>query len=333
MKSKPVVDKQLADDIEKLLKDNDVDEKVIVEVVGKINNNDDNVDADGEEVDLFNDGPEKVEKDEESEELDKNSELEDEDLEAEEESDDEDLEEESDDDFEEDEEETDDEESEDEDESDEEEVKDEDEEIFEEDDEEVEDEDEEVANPLAKLDDPKFREGFDKGYQFALALLKNNMLPEAEDSDEEVKEEEKEISPEHVADEDKVEPVQPQPEMPTEKKAVGDSVEALKEKLSAEINQLFKSCAQASEKVKPLVGSIRDVTVFDSAEAVYGFALKQNGVDIRKYNKDAYEGMVDMMLENLNKQTVNVVVGDAKDPDEFNDVISGAFGRLKKIEN
>lgn len=322
MKSKPVVDKQLADDIEKLLKDNDVDEKVIVEVVGKINNNDDNVDADGEEVDLFDDEPEKVEKDEDSEELDENSELEDEDLDTdEEESDEEDLEEESD---------KDSEEGEEDDESDEDEVEDEDEEDLEED-EEVEDEgEEEAVNPLAKLDDPKFREGFDKGYQFALALLKNNMLPEAEDSNEEVDEEEID---ERVEDEDKVKPVEPQPEMPTEKKAVGDSVEALKEKLSAEINQLFKSRAKASEKVKPLVGSIRDVTVFDSAEAVYGFALKQNGVDIRKYKKDAYEGMVDVMLENLDKQTVNVVVGDAKDPDEFNDAMSDAFARLKKIEN
>ena len=51
----------------------------------------------------------------------------------------------------------------------------------------------------------------------------------------------------------------------------------------------------AAKKVRPLVGEISDPFAFDSAEAIYKFALEKNGIAVKKYPASAYAGMVDIM--------------------------------------
>jgi hypothetical protein len=46
------------------------------------------------------------------------------------------------------------------------------------------------------------------------------------------------------------------------------------------------------------VGEISDPHAFDSAEAIYKFALEKTGKNVKKYPETAYEGMIDMVLEN-----------------------------------
>lgn len=57
---------------------------------------------------------------------------------------------------------------------------------------------------------------------------------------------------------------------------------------------------EAREAVKPLVG----VVAMDSAEAVYGYALKQKGVDVTGVPAEAFKAMVGMLSKSESKQPV-----------------------------
>ena len=79
-----------------------------------------------------------------------------------------------------------------------------------------------------------------------------------------------------------------------ELKALGeDSIKKIEESVMARV----RSINSASRKVRPLVGEIADPLAFDSANAIYKFALEKNGKDVSKYPAEAYEGMVDMVLD------------------------------------
>lgn len=77
-----------------------------------------------------------------------------------------------------------------------------------------------------------------------------------------------------------------------------DSIDNIKRAAVQEARETMQKLNAAALKVKPLVGTIQNVMSFDSAEAVYAFALKQSGVDVNQYAPAAYEGMVDMVLSN-----------------------------------
>lgn len=64
----------------------------------------------------------------------------------------------------------------------------------------------------------------------------------------------------------------------------------------ARVTALF----EAREAVKPLVG----VVAMDSADNVYGYALKQKGVDIKGVHPSAYKSMVGMLLKSESKPSV-----------------------------
>ena len=72
-----------------------------------------------------------------------------------------------------------------------------------------------------------------------------------------------------------------------------DSIKAIEQRVTEKLRHIN----DAAKKVRPLVGEIADPFAFDSAEAVYSFALEKAGKDIKKYPEAAYEGMVDMVLE------------------------------------
>ena len=79
-----------------------------------------------------------------------------------------------------------------------------------------------------------------------------------------------------------------------ELKALGeDSIKKIEESVMAKV----RAINTASRKVRPLVGEIADPLAFDSAESIFKFALEKNGKDVSKYPVEAYEGMVDMVLD------------------------------------
>lgn len=86
-----------------------------------------------------------------------------------------------------------------------------------------------------------------------------------------------------------------------------------------------RSLTAAAAKVRPIVGEL-DAMAFDSAEDIFGHALKSQQISIKKYNPAGYEGMVDMVL-GQRKQTI------AQDhaPDEAA-VFDGPFANLGKIK-
>ena len=75
-------------------------------------------------------------------------------------------------------------------------------------------------------------------------------------------------------------------------KALGeDSMKKIHDSVMAKM----RGMNAAAKKVRPLVGEISDPFAFDSAEAIYKFALEKAGVAVRKYPASAYAGMVDVM--------------------------------------
>jgi hypothetical protein len=93
-----------------------------------------------------------------------------------------------------------------------------------------------------------------------------------------------------------------------------DSVKAIEKRITDKL----RGINDAAKKVRPLVGEIANPFAFDSADSVYKFALEKNGKDVKKYPASAYEGMVDMILEN--KPVVaedSAMSGDIGGADEF----------------
>ena len=75
-------------------------------------------------------------------------------------------------------------------------------------------------------------------------------------------------------------------------KALGeDSMKKIQDSMMAKM----RGINAAAKKVRPLVGEISDPFAFDSAEAIYKFALEKNGIAVKKYPASAYAGMVDIM--------------------------------------
>ena len=78
-------------------------------------------------------------------------------------------------------------------------------------------------------------------------------------------------------------------------KALGeDSMKKIHDSVMAKM----RGMNAAAKKVRPLVGEISDPFAFDSAEAIYKFALEKTGVAVKKYPASAYAGMVDVMCSN-----------------------------------
>ena len=123
--------------------------------------------------------------------------------------------------------------------------------------------DEENLDELMK--DPKFKEAFEMGVRYG--ERKEKADPERIDADHERE------GMERVLGE--------------------DSIKAIEQRVTEKLRHIN----DAAKKVRPLVGEIANPFAFDSAEAVYSFALEKAGKNIKKYPEAAYEGMVDMVLE------------------------------------
>lgn len=115
-----------------------------------------------------------------------------------------------------------------------------------------------------------------------------------------------------------------------EKRYLGeDSIAKVKAQVQTETIAAMRKLNTAAAKVRPLVGIINDPMAFDSAESIYAFALRQAGKNPENYPKEAYAGMVDVLLEN----PVPQLIGDSQIQRGgcFDEATIKAFDRLKKI--
>ena len=107
--------------------------------------------------------------------------------------------------------------------------------------------------------------------------------------DEETAEDEESTKEEQAEDEEEASAEDSEPE----KQAPAMDADAIQAAAVKQVTALF----EAREAVKPLVG----VVAMDSAEAVYGFALKQKGVDTTGVHPSAYKAMANMLLQSQTK--------------------------------
>lgn len=113
--------------------------------------------------------------------------------------------------------------------------------------------------------------------------------PEEVAEDEETAEDEESTKEEQAKDEEETSAEDSEPE----KQAPAMDADAIQAAAVKQVTALF----EAREAVKPLVG----VVAMDSAEAVYGFALKQKGVDTTGVHPSAYKAMANMLLQSQTK--------------------------------
>lgn len=131
-----------------------------------------------------------------------------------------------------------------------------------------------------KMKDPMFRAGFEAGTRYGEKREKAD--PQRIDRDHEREGMEKRLG------EDSIAKLKEQFAKDTEKARLQAVQDAKKH---------YRALNAAAEKVVPLIGRIKDPLAFDSAEDIYAFALKNCGKDPDKYDKAAYDGMVDMLLD------------------------------------
>lgn len=109
-----------------------------------------------------------------------------------------------------------------------------------------------------------------------------------------------------------------------------DSIDNIKRAAVQEARETMQKLSAAALKVKPLVGTIQNVMSFDSAEAIYAFALKQSGVNVNQYAPAAYEGMVDMVLSNRPRHA-GYAADAAMGSGSLDEGIEKYFANLKNI--
>lgn len=106
-----------------------------------------------------------------------------------------------------------------------------------------------------------------------------------------------------------------------------DAIDEIKKQVMGE----FKALSQAANKVKPLVGVIKDPTSFANDSAIYKFVLEKKGVKVDEYDQTAYKGMVDMLLATQTKTQVVAKDSNIKIENGLSEKVNKAVERLKKI--
>ncbi len=144
---------------------------------------------------------------------------------------------------------------------------------------------------------------------------------ESEDQEnEEAKDQEKaeDQEEEKADDQEKAEDQEEEKAEDEEKKA--DDAKNIEASVMANVKKL----TQAANDVRPVVGEI-DALSFDSADKIYGEALKLKGVDISKHPESSYHGMFDVLRENSNTP---VMANDHIGTEEY----EGNFAGLNDIK-
>lgn len=217
--------------------------------------------------------------------------------------------------------------------------------------------DEDIAKPA---EDADFEEGVKYGEKLEQSPAERSKLDSEHESEGMKKAEDEDVDPDKVAKDDELDERMKDPQFkeafemgvkygesrekadPTridrdhestgEKRALGeDTIAKVKAQIAKDMRANLRSLSTAAAKVRPLVGTIQDPMAFDSAEDIYAFALRQTGKDPANYNKAAYKGMVDMLLES------NATYPMANDSafarrGSFDDDTEKAFKNLEKIQ-
>jgi len=136
-----------------------------------------------------------------------------------------------------------------------------------------------------------------------------------------------ELTPEEKEAKEKAEKEKAEKEKAASEKSGAPAMDANAIKLQArtEAQSHFRSLNEAGRKVRELIGEV-DVMAFDSAEDIYGHALKQKGVKIGQYEKSSYKGMVDMLAANKPS------LAPAPTFDAAPGTLQGPFAGLNKIK-
>jgi|GEM_PF-5201064 len=69
----------------------------------------------------------------------------------------------------------------------------------------------------------------------------------------------------------------------------------VREQARVETVRHFKALSAAAQSMRPVLGVV-DAFAYDSAADIYGAALKQNGVDLKKYPRESWRGMAEMLV-------------------------------------
>ena len=88
----------------------------------------------------------------------------------------------------------------------------------------------------------------------------------------------------------------------------------------------FRALSTAAEACRPVLGNI-DALAFDSADDIYGAALKKSGVDIRKHPKSAWRSMFEVM--SASKREAAVMAQDATIGKAYDGPFKG-FNNIRK---
>ena len=100
--------------------------------------------------------------------------------------------------------------------------------------------------------------------------------------------------------------------------------DSIRKSVRAEMMADFKARSRAANQVRGVLGNI-DVMAYDSADAIYGDALKKVGVNVRAFAPSSYAAM--FAAYSVNRVGGKPVAQDAK-PCEY----SGYFANLKNIK-
>ena len=179
----------------------------------------------------------------------------------------------------------------------------------------AEDEEEDLKKAMDECgldsDNEEVAEAFAKGVEFAKGEAAEDDEPAAEDEDDEAKDEGEDV------------PAADKKPASRNRKVKGMDAAAIKRQAVAETRKHMQALFMAVERVRPLTGSLNAMS-FDSANAVYRHALSVKGINPAKYDRSAWRGMVDILLQS--GTTFKPVAQDAK-PVDF----SGEFAGLKNI--
>lgn len=88
----------------------------------------------------------------------------------------------------------------------------------------------------------------------------------------------------------------------------------------------FRALSAAADAVRPVLGNI-DALAFDSADDIYGAALKKSGVNISKHPKAAWRSMFEVMR--ASQRDAAIMAQDATIGKEYDGAFAG-FNRIRK---
>ena len=108
------------------------------------------------------------------------------------------------------------------------------------------------------------------------------------------------------------------------KTAMDAALRAASTRAEAKVVARFRALSAAASAVRPVLGDI-DPLAFDSADSIYGAALKAQGVDIRRHPRSAWRSIFEVSRQQAAKASI------AQDSSMRRDY-SGAFAGLNRIK-